>query len=83
LNERKQHDGWQRLPPVVLFDIELLSLTPSPKSLACCNCSPWSVGQQNLQDWQDKTIDPFEGTTRAKTQSRKGKSATLHHAVKN
>jgi hypothetical protein len=48
----------------------------------------WSVGQQDLQDWQDKIIDPigctrFEGMTHAKTQNRKGKSATLHHAIKN
>jgi hypothetical protein len=52
------------------------------------NCLPWSVGRQDLQDGQDKTIAPigrarFEGMAHAKTQSRKGKSATLHHAIKN
>jgi hypothetical protein len=50
------------------------------------NCSPWLVGRQDLQDGQDKTNDPigcarFESMAHAKTQSRKGKSATLHHAV--
>jgi hypothetical protein len=52
------------------------------------NCSLWSVGQQDLQAWQDKIIGQigcakFEDMTRAKTQSRKGKSTTIHHAVKN
>jgi hypothetical protein len=46
------------------------------------------VGRQDLQDWQHKTIDQigraiFEGLAHAKTQSRKGKSVTVHHAVKN